>query len=102
MVLLESGSISEQQELSHELEDHKVKEKGHRVLRLKLLVCKNHQHQSPSPTADSIGEEFQTSTDIHIGRKTAEGASWNGFPWPSCCMQASHHQVQYQASDGVM
>ncbi|KAL0166220.1 hypothetical protein M9458_038064, partial [Cirrhinus mrigala] len=30
---------------------------------------------------------------------SAQRASWNGFPWPSSCIQAIHHQVQCKASD---
>uniref|UniRef100_A0A667XWL9 Nucleobindin 2 n=1 Tax=Myripristis murdjan TaxID=586833 RepID=A0A667XWL9_9TELE len=39
------------------------------------------------------------------GRKVQDigpRASWNGFPWPSSCIQALHHQVQCKVSDAAV
>ncbi|CAI9584275.1 unnamed protein product, partial [Staurois parvus] len=46
-------------------------------------------------SAESIAKYLQTSCGL-------QRASWNGFPWPSSCNQALHHQVQCKASDAVV
>ena len=72
----------------------KITERGQRLLRHMV-------HKSGQRSADSIAKGFRASTGINVSTKTAPGASWNGFPWPSSCMQASCHQVQCQVSDGL-
>ncbi len=58
-------------------------EKTHEVTRRK-------QPQSHQRSVDSEAE-FQRFTGININTKTA-GATWNQFPWPSSCIQDSHHK----------
>ncbi|CAI9559531.1 unnamed protein product [Staurois parvus] len=43
-------------------------------------------------SVESIAKDLQTSCCL-------QKASWNGFPWPSSCIQALHHHVQCKASD---
>ena len=44
-------------------------------------------------SAESTATDLQTLCGLQISSRTVRRASWNGFPWPSSCMQASHHQV---------
>ncbi|CAI9544552.1 unnamed protein product [Staurois parvus] len=57
---------------------------------LKHTVCRSQQL-----SAESIAKDLQTSCGL-------QRAPWNGFPWPSSCIQALHHQVQCKASDAVV
>ncbi|CAI9618321.1 unnamed protein product [Staurois parvus] len=57
---------------------------------LKHTVCRSRQL-----SAESIAKVFQTSCGL-------QRSSWNGFPWPSSCIQALHHQVQCKALDVVV
>ncbi|CAI9609537.1 unnamed protein product [Staurois parvus] len=42
-------------------------------------------------SAELIAKDLQTSCCLF------HRASWNGFPWPSSCNQALHHQVECKA-----
>ena len=55
-------------------------------------------------SAESITTDLQTSCGLQISSRTVlqQRASWNGFPWPSSCIQAIHHQVQCKAWDAVV
>jgi len=60
-------------------------------------VLRHMVSRSRQRSADSIAEDFQTSTGINnrkYEKNCAAGASWNGFPWPSS-------QVQCQVLEGV-
>ncbi|CAI9607827.1 unnamed protein product [Staurois parvus] len=48
----------------------------------------------------SIAKDLQTLCGLQISTTTR--VSWNGFPWPSSCIHALHHQVQCKASDAVV
>ncbi|KAI4899161.1 hypothetical protein NFI96_031701 [Prochilodus magdalenae] len=51
---------------------------------------------------------------LHLGNKSSREipslissgslcrASWNGFPWPSSCIPALHHQAQCRAWSAVV
>ncbi|CAI9562305.1 unnamed protein product, partial [Staurois parvus] len=51
-------------------------------------------HRSRQLSAESIAKDLQTSCGL-------QRASWNGFPWPSSCIQALHHQVQCKTLNTV-
>ncbi|CAI9566389.1 unnamed protein product, partial [Staurois parvus] len=58
---------------------------------LKCTVCRSLQL-----SAESIAKDIKTACGLQIN--SGYRASWNGFPWPSSCIQALHHQVLYNAS----
>ncbi|CAI9587093.1 unnamed protein product [Staurois parvus] len=54
------------------------------------------RRRSHQLSAESIAKDLQTSCGL-------QRASWNGgFPWPSSCFQALHHQVPCKVSDAEM
>ncbi|CAI9542510.1 unnamed protein product, partial [Staurois parvus] len=55
--------------------------------RMKRTVRRSHQL-----SAESIPKDLQTLCSL-------QRASWNGFPWPSSCIQALPHQVLCKAQD---
>ncbi|CAI9616114.1 unnamed protein product [Staurois parvus] len=75
----------------------KMTEQGQRML--KHTLCRSHQL-----SAESIAKDPQTSCGLQISTTTVhtERASWNGFPWPSSCIQGLYHQVQCKALDAVV
>ncbi|CAI9534278.1 unnamed protein product [Staurois parvus] len=66
-------------------------EQSHRMLKRRSLLL----------SAELISKDLQTSCGLQIST-TVRRASWNGFPWPSSCIQVLHHQVQCKAFDAVM
>ncbi|CAI9565970.1 unnamed protein product, partial [Staurois parvus] len=54
-------------------------ERGQRMLKRTV-------RRSRQLSAESIAKDLQTWCGL-------QRASWNGFPWPSSCIQALHHQV---------
>ncbi|CAI9594041.1 unnamed protein product, partial [Staurois parvus] len=62
--------------------------RGQRML--KRTVRRSHQL-----SAESIAKDLQTWCGL-------QRASWNGFPWPSSCIQAFHHQVQCKTLDAMV
>ncbi|CAI9552348.1 unnamed protein product [Staurois parvus] len=59
------------------------------------LMLKRTVPRSRQLSAESIAKDLQTSCGL-------QRASWNGFPWPSSCIQALHHQVQHKVTDAVL
>ncbi|CAI9537880.1 unnamed protein product [Staurois parvus] len=57
---------------------------------LKRKVRRSHQL-----SVKSIAKDLQTSSGL-------QRASWNGFPWPSSCIQALYCQLQCKESDAVV
>ncbi|CAI9602174.1 unnamed protein product [Staurois parvus] len=51
-------------------------------------------------SAESIAKNLQTLCGLQIS--TTSRVSWNGFPWPSSCIQALHHQVHCKPLHAVV
>ncbi|CAI9547233.1 unnamed protein product [Staurois parvus] len=66
----------------------------------RMLKCTAYRRCQLS--AESIAKDIQTACDLQIHNNSAWRASWNGFPWPSSCIQTLHHQVQCKVLDAVV
>ncbi|CAI9597884.1 unnamed protein product, partial [Staurois parvus] len=70
--------------------------RGQRML--KRTVRRSHQL-----SAESIAKDLQTWCGLQMSPTTVRRELHGmGFPWPSSCIQAFHHQVQCKASDAVV
>ncbi|CAI9550260.1 unnamed protein product [Staurois parvus] len=70
-------------------------ERGQRMLKRTV-------RRSRQMSAESIAKDLQTWCGLQMSTTTVRRDSWNGFPWPSSCIQALHHQVQCKALDAVV
>lgn len=60
-------------------------------------------YKSHKGSTDSLTAEFHTFTAINISTKMlCREIHGNGIPWPSNCIQATHHQAQYQVANKVV
>lgn len=53
-------------------------------------------------SAESKATNTSKLSAFRLAQEQCVGASWNGFPWLSSCIQTLHHQVQCKALDAVV
>ncbi|CAI9595116.1 unnamed protein product [Staurois parvus] len=63
-------------------------------------MLKRTVHRSRQLSAESIAKDLQTWCGLQMSPTTVRRELHGmGFPWPSSCIQAFHHQVQCKVSD---
>ncbi|CAI9544600.1 unnamed protein product, partial [Staurois parvus] len=67
----------------------------------RMLKCT--VRRSRQLSAESIAKDLQTWCGLQMSPTTVRRELHGmGFPWPSSCIQAFHHQVQCKATDAVV